>query len=56
MKTGELRFFLNWQMSKETSSSLFSADSDSDRSAICNRWLAETDIANKFYPKAATNE
>ena len=56
MKTGELRFFLNWQMSKETSSALYSADSDRDRSQICMRWLGETGVANQFYPKAANDE
>ena len=53
MYRGELRFFLNWQMDKETSASLFKAKSDSERSAICKQWIDQTQIGERFKPQSA---
>ena len=50
MKKGESRFFLNWQMNKETSSTLFKATSDSARNQITSSWLATTKLA-KMVPQ-----
>ena len=50
MKKGESRFFLNWQMNKDTSSALFKATSDTARNQISQAWLATTKLV-KMVPQ-----
>ena len=47
---------MNWQMSKATSSALYTAKSDKERSDLCRNWLSQTKIADRFKPRMATGQ
>lgn len=42
MKKGESRFFINWQISKEEAQSLHQANSDKERTALLEKWIAKS--------------
>jgi hypothetical protein len=42
MKRGESRFFLNWQMSKEDAAALHSTNTDKQRTAMLEKWIARS--------------
>jgi hypothetical protein len=42
MKKGESRFFINWQINKEDASSLYKSNSDKERTALLEKWIARS--------------
>ena len=46
MKKGESRFFLNWQMPKDTAMRLHMSTSDSEKTELLTEWLRTQNVFN----------